>query len=290
LPAWLPANDEIPGWRLEGTPKSASAATLWELINGAAENYLAFGFREAISARFRSDERELVVDVFTMKDALNAFGIYAQERATEGRTIPVGVEGTLAGSALSFWAGPHYVKITAFDEQPATQEAMQQLAASIAAEIGEAAEAPLQLSWFPTEHLLPPGISYIPTDVLGQSYLSNAFEAKYTSGRAEYRLLVVDPETVEAATQALASYRQFLSGAGRPARDLSVPGTDGGFAGEDGVNGSVLAVRAGRYLLIALGASSPAVGRAALEQFASRIHQGSKAARAAPEAPAWRVP
>ncbi len=269
----LPTNDEVPGWRPDGTPKTASAATLWELINGAAENYLAFGFREAVSARFRSGERELVADVFTMKDAVNAFGIFAQERVMEGRTIPVGVEGVLAGSALSFWAGPHYVKITAFDEQPATQEAMQRLAASIAAKIGEAGEAPPQLSWFPPEHLLPHGIGYIPKDVLGQSSLSNAFEAKYRSGRAEYRLLVVGPETAEAATQALATYRRFLSGTGKPATDLSVPGTDGGFEGEDGFNGPVLAVRAGRYLLLALGAPSPAVGRTALEQLARRIGQ-----------------
>jgi len=44
----LPANDDVPGWLVKGTPKLAGPGNLWELIDGAAEGYLNYGFQEAV--------------------------------------------------------------------------------------------------------------------------------------------------------------------------------------------------------------------------------------------------
>jgi hypothetical protein len=256
---------------MSGKPKFFGPGNLWEFINGAAEGYLAYGFQEVVSANFSAGSRELVVDVYRMKDRVNAFGIYAQERNPAARFVPAGVEGYVAGTALNFWAGDYYVKITAFEEQAEIQHAMQATAVAIAGKIGPAGSAPAESAWFPTENQIPHSIAYIPKDVLGQSYFGGAFEARYQAGRAEYKLLVIDQLNADAATQAFAGYRQFMSGQGRPPKDLAAEGTDEGFTGEDGFYGQVVALRANRYVVIALGVPSPAAGRDALAQVLRNI-------------------
>lgn len=269
----LPANNDVPGWLVTGTPKLAGPGNLWELIDGAAEAYLNYGFQEAVSAHFSAGSHELVVDVYRMKDSVNAFGVYAQERNPDARFITAGVEGYLAGTVLNFWAAAHYVKITAFDDREATQEAMRKIAAVISGKIGPAGAEPDEIAWFPKENQLPRSITYIPKDVLGQSYFVNAFEARYEVGRVEYKMLVIDLHDAEAAAQALAMYWQFVSAQGRAPNDLATPGSDEGFLGVDGFYGQVMAVRSDRYIVIALGAPSPALGRAALGQVVSRVRR-----------------
>lgn len=267
----LPANGEVPGWRIKGEPKLAGPASLWELIDGAAEAYLTYGFQEVVSAHYSAGSHELVVDVYRMKDGLNAFGIYAQERNPAAQFVQAGVEGYVTGTTHNFWAGDCYVKITAFEEQVETQHAMQAIASAIVRKIGPAGSEPAEVAWFPTTNEIPHSVTYVPKDVLGQSYLTNAFEARYTAGSAEYRLLVIDLQNADSAAQAFADYRRFLSGQGGPTTDLPVPGSDQGFSGKDGFYGQVLAVRSGRCIVIALGVPSPVVGRAALGQVLSRL-------------------
>jgi hypothetical protein len=260
----LPAGEEIPGWAMKGTPKFFGPGNLWEFINGAAEGYLAFGFQEVVSAGYTSGAREVVVDVYRMKDRVGAFGIYAQERNPDARFVKSGVEGYIAGAGVNFWAGDYYVKITSFEEHIDIQHATQVIATVIEKKIGPAGSQPAEMAWFPAADQVPYGVSYVPKDVLGQSYFAGAFEARYKAGPAEYKLLVIDQLNADAAGQAFASYRQFMSGQGRPVSDFSVQGGEQGFAGEDGFYGRVLAVRAGRHVAIALGAPSAAAGRDAL--------------------------
>lgn len=271
LLALLPANDEVPGWSLKGNPKFAGPASLWELIDGAAEGYLTYGFQEVVSAHFSAASHELVVDVYRMRDSLNAFGIYAQERNPAAQFVKEGVEGYVTGMTLNFWAGDYYVKITGFEEQVETQHAMQAIASAIVRKIGPAGSAPAEIAWFPTANQIPHSVTYVPKDVLGQSSLTNAFEARYQAGSAEYRLLVADLQNADSAAQAFADYRQFLSGQGRPTTDLPVPAGDEGFTGEDGFYGQVMAARSGRHIVIALGTPSATIGRNALAQVLRNI-------------------
>jgi hypothetical protein len=271
----LPAGDEVPGWTMKGSPKFFGPGNLWEFINGAAEGYLAYGFQEVVSAHFASGSREVVADVYRMKDRVNAFGIYAQERNPAAQFVPAGVEGYAAGTAVNYWAGEYYVKITAFEEHVEIQHAMQAIGSVIEKKIGPAGSAPAEIAWFPAENQMPHSVAYVPKDILGQSYFAGAFEARYQAGRAEYKLLAIDQLNADAAGKVFASYRQFLSGQGRPVMDLSVQGADQGFAGEDGFYGRVMAARAGGHIVIALGAPSATAGRDALALLLRNIRQGT---------------
>ncbi len=272
LLALLPAKNEVPGWGMAQPPRSFSSGDLWEFIDGAADGYLAYGFQEVVTADYSQEGTgsQAVVDVYRMKDPLNAFGIYTQERNPEYPFLKIGNEGYSGGTSVNFWTGTYYVKITTFDEKDAVKQEMIKLANAVAGKVATPGAEPAEVSWFPKPNQLPHTVVYIPKDVLAQSYFANGFEAKYKAGNVEYKLILIGMETPAAAQDALARYHQFLSTAGKGVKDLKAPG-DGGFSGTDSFYGNMAAVRAGKNIAVALGVASEAAGRQALTELIANI-------------------
>jgi hypothetical protein len=257
-----PAKNEVPGWAMKETPRSFKPANLYEFIDGAADGYLTYGFQEVATADYAQESSgfQAVIDIYQMQDPLNAFGIYSEERNPEYSFMKIGNEGYSGGTSVNFWSGPYYVKITTFDEKDALKQEMTKLAAAVAGKVTVPGAEPIEVSYFPKKDLLPHSTTYIPRDVLAQSYLTNGFEAKYKSGDKESKLVLISLDSPSAAQAALARYRQFESTDGRTAKDLKTPG-DGGFSGKDSFYGNMLAVRAGRNLVVALGMASEDTGK-----------------------------
>jgi hypothetical protein len=272
LAALLPADNEVAGWRVSQAPRSFTSDDLWELINGAADGYVTYGFQEVVTADYEQagTGREAVIDIYRMKDPLNAFGKYSEERNPDYRFLDIGNEGYSGGASLNFWAGPYYVKITVFEENDAIEQEMVKLARSVAARVAEPGAEPSELSYFPEENQLPRSTLYIPRDVLAQSYLTNGFEARYEADGKQYKLVLIAMESDAAARDALASYRQSVAKGGTGVRDLTAPGEEG-FTGKDGFYGNVSAVRTGKHIVVALGAPSEEAGVKQISEVAGNI-------------------
>ena len=262
LAALLPANNEAPGWALSQAPRGFTAGNLWEFINGAADGYLAYGFEEVVTADFVQEGTgyQAVVDIYRMKDPLNAFGIYTQERNPDYPFLKVGNEGYSGGTAVNFWTGANYVKITTFEEKEAILQEMVKLAQAVAGKVKDPGAEPAEVGFFPKTNQLPHTIVYIPKDVLAQSYFTNGFEAKYKEGDKEYKMILISLESPNAAKEALARYRQFLSAGGKTVKDLAAPG-EGGFTGTDSFYGNVATARSGKNIAVSLGTPSEEAGR-----------------------------
>ena len=272
LLALLPANNAVPGWVISGKPRSFKSANLWEFIDGAADGYLAYGFQEVVSADYAHEGMgsQAVVDIYQMKDPLNAFGIYAQERNPASQFLKIGNEGYLGGTALNFWTGPYYVRITVFEEKEAIKQEITKLASAVAGKVSAPGAEPAEAAWFPKTNQLPRTILYIPEDVLAQSYLANGFEAKYKAGEKEYKMVLVSLASADAAQEALARYRQYITAGGKEVKELKTPG-DGGFTGKDSFYGNMAAVRAGKHLVIALGVPTEDAGRKVIAELVGNI-------------------
>jgi hypothetical protein len=152
------------------------------------------------------------------------------------------------------------VKVTGFEEKPALEQEMTKLAQAVAGKVTVRGAAPAELSYFPKENQLPHTIVYLPKDVLAQSYFTNGFEARYKAGDKEYKLVLVSLESQATAQDALSRYRQYVTKSGKDVRELRAPG-EGGFAARDNFYGNVAAVRAGKNIVVALGAASEDVGK-----------------------------
>jgi hypothetical protein len=258
----LPAKNEVPGWEMLQEPRSFKPDNLWEFIDGAADGYLSYAFQEVVSADYAQAAmgHQAVIDIFWMKDPLDAFGIYAQERNPEYKFLKIGNEGYTGGSSLNFWSGPYYVKITTFEENGELREEMTKLAAAIAGKVAAPGAEPVEASYFPKENQLPHTIAYLSKDVLAQSYFSRGFQAKYKAAGKEYKMVLVTLGSSAAAQEGLERYRLYISsGGGKVTKDLKAPG-EGGFSGMDGFYGNMAAIRAGSNIAVVLGVPSENAG------------------------------
>lgn len=262
LIALLPAKNEVKGWAFSRAPRGFTAENLWELIDGAADGFVTYGVQEVVTADFAQAGTgyQAVIEIYQMKDPLNAYGKYSEERNPEYQFLTVGNEGYSGGTSLNFWAGQYYVKITAFEEKDALEQEMAKLAQAVAAKVTSPGAEPPELAYFPKENQLPHTILYIPKDVLAQSYLTNGFEARYKAGEKGYKLIVVGMGSTAAAQEALTRYRQVVTKGGKDVRDLEAPG-EGGFVGKDSFYGNLAAIRAGKHIVVALGVASEDEGK-----------------------------
>jgi hypothetical protein len=262
LLALLPARNEVPGWAFSRAPRSFTAENLWELIDGAADGFVTYGVQEMVIADCTQAGTgyQAVIEIYQMKDPLNAFGKYSEERNPDYQFLNVGNEGYSGGTSVNFWTGQYYVKITTFEEKDQIKQEIVKLAQSVAAKVTTPGTAPRELSYFPTENQLPHATLYIPKDVLAQSYFTNGFQARYKAGQAEYKLILIGMESAAAAGDALSRYRQFVGKNGKDIRAVTAPG-DGGFSGKDSFYGNLVAVRAGTNVVVALGVASEDAGR-----------------------------
>ena len=243
---------------------------LWEHIDGAAEQYLTYGFQDLATTRYTSDQTRTVVvaEIYRMGHARGAFGIYRQEVSPRAKPVALGVEGRASSNTIRFWLAEFYVKLTT-PPGGGRQRELEALGAAIARGLGAPGKMPEEVGWFPAAGQLPDSVKFIPGDALGQASFTNAFEAKYENPGEPSTALVVPFDSDAAAAAALARYESFLARA-RGRTKVASPG-DGGFSATDSFQGFILAVRAGSRLAISLGASDERAAAALLAEIVKRL-------------------
>jgi hypothetical protein len=243
---------------------------LWEHIDGAAEQYLTYGFQDLATTRYSSDQTRTVVvaEIYRMGDARGAFGIYRQEVSPKARPVALGVEGRASSNTIRFWTGEFYVKLTTPPGGGRMRE-LEALGAAIAKGLGPPGTMPAEAGWFPSAGQLPDSVKFIPADALGQAAFTNAFEAKYENPGEPATALVVPFGSDKDAAAAFARYESFLAKA-RGKTKVASPG-DGGFSATDSFQGFILAVRAGSKLVISLGTSDEQSAAARVAEIVKRL-------------------
>ena len=258
LQSLLPESNEVSGWMRGEEIRFFDEENLYDLINGAMENFLIYGFEKVVTVDYENAEQPspIVVEIYQMSDPRNTFGIYASERNQNSTFKQIGAEGYVGGTALNFWGGNYYVKMVVFQESEALQRDMEKLADAISRKIGDTgAQALPEIALFPTENQVPHTVRYLPQDVLGYRYFENGLEAVYKTHDRESKIVIVFLGDEETAKEALEMYKAATASSGKVARDVTAPG-DGGFVGTDSYYGNMAAIRSGSRIFISLGEDS----------------------------------
>ncbi len=209
---------QVNGWRAEAGSRVYGRDTLFDYIDGGAEFYLAYGFREMLACRFHKEgEPDIVVDLFDMGSSEDAFGVFSAERQDPEAGIGQGSE--YAAGLLRFWKGPFFVSIWAEGETPGAGSAVPALGAEIAKAIPSSGPAPSLLDLLPEQDLVETGVRYFhdhaslnlhyfvaEDNMLGLSERTDAVLAPYRPGEGTTRLLVVRYDTADGARRALDTF------------------------------------------------------------------------------------
>jgi hypothetical protein len=216
---------------------------LFEYIDGAADNFLAYDFQE-LAVRVYEDaaRHQLTAEVYRHASALNAFGVYSSEKPLKGEYLAIGAQGYYEQGVLNFCSGPYYVKLSAFDLGDKDRGALTSFAAEIARRIGAPAALPAELRYLPELDRQPESERFILRDFLGHPFLGSALVADYKSGTRSFKLFVLLN-----ADEAAARDRMQRWAALDKSRPAGVPLTDE-LTLQDPYNGVVRLLRRGSFL------------------------------------------
>lgn len=144
--------EEILGWTAQAPTEEYDREAIFDYINGAGEVYLSYGFQNVIVKRFsKTDAPEISVEVFDMKTAEDAYGVFSHSREREETGIGSGYE--YRGSLLCFWKGPYFVCVRADKQTEESKEAVFALAREIDANIVESGDKPEIVNYLPAPNL-----------------------------------------------------------------------------------------------------------------------------------------
>jgi hypothetical protein len=208
------------GWEPEGDPVVYGADDLFEYINGSADLYLSYDFKEMASLSYFDDQgRGLTIDVFEHGNDANAFGIYSQERPSAMNAVDIGAQGYYDFGILNFYQGAHYVKVAGYDLEEFDEEMLTVVAKIVSANIGGKKDLPKALACFPSDAMVKNSSRYISKNVFGHGFLHSAFVAEYRSDGNTSRAFIIQADDGADADAMLESYLGYVEGKGAPVAD-----------------------------------------------------------------------
>jgi len=186
---YLPAKSDLTGWTAVDEPQIAQGEDLYLLIDGAAEIFLEYGFKEAVMQSYRNgNEKSINLEIYEMKDPSSAYGIYTFRTSTRGKGISIGNDGRIEDYYLNFWKGNFLVTVIGFDLEAETVDDITTIAKAVEVRIKEDGRKPPLTGILPVNGLKPNGIKYLK----GNLALYNNYERMRTT-RFFYFLIQMRP-------------------------------------------------------------------------------------------------
>lgn len=221
LTALLP---HVANWQTTADVQRYNPETLYEYIDGAAEAYLGYDFKELVVGDFQGGRTKvtLTAEIYDMGTDVNAFGIYSAERFPESRFIPVGIQGYLEEGTLNFLAGRYYVKLMCYEGGGQTEEFLKLFAGAIVAKVKNLGGFPAPLQAFPKEGLVANSEKFILRNALGFKFLRNAYLAAYKISDQEFEAFLIDGKTAEEAEAMLKQFQDHFGGTAAAAKNAGV--------------------------------------------------------------------
>jgi hypothetical protein len=250
------------GWKLKEDPRVYTGKDLWELIDGAADIFLSYDFKDLRIAEYSNKDQIIRVELYRQSTPDNAFGIYTAERMPDYPQVSVGSQGYKSQGVLNFLAGDYYVKIMSAGAVEAEENAIAQLAVSINEMLAQPVGLPDVLKLFPAEGKEELSDAYIAQNFLGYSFLHSAFTMKYKT-EAEFQLFIIK-DTPEELQRMLDEYMKML-------KDEKPQVKDNLIVAKDPYNGTLFIEKKGNYLVGVMNTEKEAIATAYIQKVIRKI-------------------
>jgi hypothetical protein len=150
---------KIGGLIASGRDQTFDRRTLYDYMDGGAEVYLAFDFREVFTRKYTDPGgREMTLDIYDMGSPEEAFGAFSCDREDPGAGI--GQESEYGPGLLRFWQGRYFVTVTSSADDAAAAGAVLELGKEIVKILGLPGAKPDMVSFLPPDSLRPERTCY----------------------------------------------------------------------------------------------------------------------------------
>ena len=189
---------DIKGWTMHEEERVYNSSDLWEIINGAAEGFISYGFVDLHMAEYSNGEQIVRVELYNQGSSENAYGMYTSERMPDYPGIEIGAQGYKSGGIINFFSGPYYVKIMTVGLSNVSEETIFSIAEQVDLNLGQSHEMPAIIALFPKEGMETLSDSYVSSSFMGYGFLRSAFTARYDAGGTKFQLFVISTTPAEA--------------------------------------------------------------------------------------------
>ncbi len=147
------------GLTASGKDRTFNRQTLYDYMDGGAEVYLAFDFREVFTRKYTGPGgREMTLDIYDMGSSAEAFGAFSCDR--EDPAAGIGQESEYGPGLLRFWQGRYFVTVTASADDAAAAAAILELGKEVVKPLGPPGPKPDLVAFLPAESLRPERTSF----------------------------------------------------------------------------------------------------------------------------------
>lgn len=182
--SFCPAENEIDNWQPDGEPEIVIGDELYLMINGGAEIYYEYGFKQAVFVSYINlTGSRINLEIFEMQDAPAAYGMYTFKTGIKGKSINVGQQGWLESYFLNFWKGKYLVTIIGLDPEADLIEDIINIARNIDSKINFSTGIPEIVNYLPEENRQANGITYLKGNLA--LFNQHQFDSKDIFGIAE---------------------------------------------------------------------------------------------------------
>ena len=214
---------QVMDWKASGQDAVYNRKNLYDYMDGGAEVYLAFDFREVFVRKFADAAAdEIVLDIYDMGSPAEAFGMFSCDRQDPEAGIGQGSE--YGPGLLRFWRGCYFVSVTVAGNEAKAEAAVRALGQAVAPLLGPDGAVPDMLRQLPAAGLKAEKTAYFhnnihlsnryyisPENILNLDERTACLFAEYDSGSGDSaRLLVVRYPEAAGAQAAARSFRTSL--------------------------------------------------------------------------------
>jgi hypothetical protein len=209
----------LDGWKFSADEKVYTPDNLWDVIDGAADLFLEYGFVDLHIGRYQQgEENEIKVEIYKHDSPEDAFGMYSQERNPKHAFLDIGVQAYREEGVLNFLTGVYYVKIMTHQRGASAIDVMTSIAKGLNTQLKQQNKFPDILTLLPTEGKIPNSEQYIAKSFLGYAFLHSAYVAQY-GDKSAYRVFVIQADLPTDALSMFDSYRKAAPGGTLEAKD-----------------------------------------------------------------------
>lgn len=178
----------VDNWQIEGETQFFDQENLYDYINGASDFYLGYKFQDLWVVDYKNKvDQMLSLELYRHGDAMQAFGIYTEERPLEANVLKVGAQGFGDENAIFFQADDYYIKVYNGRAKVAKADLIA-FANSVAKLICEDCELPSQFKWFPSDGRVDLSERYMSENFMGITGFNGACTVKYKHLNDKFRL------------------------------------------------------------------------------------------------------
>ncbi len=153
--------DSANGWHRLPKDRFYNANRLYEFIDGAAQEYLSYGFRCLLHRVYRRpNQTDIILDFYDMRNPENSLGLFLQKAQSPDSLPRFGQGSQYTQGYLIFWKGPYFISLLAYPETKQSKKCLLRIAAFIDKKLKSVPVHPQLLQLLPIKNRIAHSLRY----------------------------------------------------------------------------------------------------------------------------------